>query len=509
MGEISAGYLVLAGFLVLVNAFFVAVEFSLVSLRSTKVDELVNAGRRGALRVKKMVGNLNEYLSACQVGITVASLGLGWVGEKTFAILFYNLLALMISNEENLEFASHAVAIPLAIASMTAIHVVIGEQVPKMIAIQFPETMALWTSWPMRMVNRIMYPMVWALNGATNAIIRTMGLKVSGGHHRVHSEEELGLILDESHRAGVVSTDARKMLERVFQFHDKTVREIMIPRPDVTAIDVRAGEAEMKKVVSEAGYSRIPVYDGNIDKIVGVLYVKDLIYALAHPNLIRLADVMRPAMDVPETSAVSHLLREFQKRRQHLAVVVDEFGATAGIVTLEDIVEEIVGEIRDEHDVEPEDVEKQADGTYIFEGKANLDRFAEAFPDAVLPEGGGFETVGGLVLHLAGRVPREGDSVKLGELFLRVVKRDGRRIRRVAVKRLAAGTPGSSGSTPSTTGTTIMPSLNSSESQRSSGTPSSESQSKPAIPPTTIAPAVPPATQAEISTKRTQAQAEK
>jgi CBS domain containing-hemolysin-like protein len=316
--------------------------------------------------------------------------------------------------------------------------VVLGEQAPKIIALQGPETWALWIAWPMRLANGLLWPLVWFLNHSTQLVVKAFGLKPVAAHARAHSEEELGMILDESRKAGVVSRDEHRMLERVFRFHDKTVKEIMAPRPDIVAVNLRANEKELLRLFLESGYSRLPVYDGSLDKIAGLVFVKDLLYALEHPELIKLVDLLREVDLVPETYPLPNLLKDFQKHHKHLAMVVDEYGATAGLVTLEDVVEEIVGEIRDEHDVEPEEIQRLPDGTLLVECRLSLDRFREVFPGLPLPRGD-FDTVGGLVLQLAGKLPKEGDSFRVGELAIRVVKREGRRLRRVAVRRIPPG----------------------------------------------------------------------
>jgi len=449
MESIHLGWLFLAAVLLAANGFFVVAEFSLVGLRRTRIEEWLRDGSKTAAQVKALVTALDECLSTCQVGITLASLGLGWIGEKAFASIFDALFEwtalkgvldahLSIFEIAGSTLGAHTAATVLAFTLVTFLHVVLGELAPKSVALQFPETLALWIAWPMQFFNKLFHPAVWALNGTSWFLLRTVGIKPRPGHSRAHSEEELGMILDESKNAGVVSSDERKMLERVFRFHDKTVKEIMVPRPDIMALNVRVSEQEALKQVFESGYSRVPVFEGTLDNIVGIIYVKDLLYTMQHPELIKLVDLLREVQEIPESYLVSELLRDFQRRRVHMAIVVDEFGATAGLVTLEDIIEEIVGEIRDEHDHEPEEVVKLQDGTYMIESTTHLDHFAEVFPGIEMPDDD-FETVGGLVLHLAGRLPREGDSFRFADLIIRVVKREGRRIRRVAVRRVKPG----------------------------------------------------------------------
>lgn len=265
-----------------------------------------------------------------------------------------------------------------------------------------------------------------------------MGVQPASGHSLALSEDELLMLVSESKKAGMVSADEQLMLQRVFKFHDKTVREIMVPPPDIMALDLRAS-VEQIQAAFRHGYSRLPVYDGNLNNIKGVVYVKDLMYTLADPRLIKVVDLLRETIVVPESKAVPDLLHELQKCRMHMAIVVDEFGDTAGLVTLEDIIEEIVGDIQDEYDSEPAEVSRAPDGSVVFDGKTSLDRFREIFPDFELPEGT-FETVAGLVFQLAGRVPKESDVVRHGILTFKVVKREGRRLRKISVSRDTAST---------------------------------------------------------------------
>jgi len=426
--------LLLAIGLLIANAFFVAAEFALVGLRSTKIEEMIRDGSKPAERVKVLLTHLDECLSTCQVGITLCSLGLGWLGEVTFARLVEEGFKALGFTAELSVFSAHVCALVLAFLLVTFLHVVLGEQAPKIIAIQFPETAALWIAWPMRFFNRLFFPLVWVLNNATRGVLKLFGVKSVAASARVHSEEELGIILDESRTAGVVSPEERKMLERVFRFHDKTVKEIMVPRLDIVALNLRASEKDIVEMAFKEGYSRLPVYDGNLDKIGGVVYVKDLLYTIRDPQLIKVADLMREHIEVPESYSVSKLLRDFQKRRTHMAIVVDEHGATAGLLTLEDIVEEIVGEIQDEHDEEEAEAIRNPDGAWLFAGKAHLEKLREAFPGVVLPEQD-YGTIGGLVMHLAGKMPKEGEHYKLADLNFSVAQRDGRRVRKVLVRR--------------------------------------------------------------------------
>jgi len=431
--EIIYNLLALIG-LVLANAFFVAAEFALVGVRRTKIQELVKEGHATATVVQNAITHLDDYISATQVGITLASLALGWLGEPFLAGKIFEPLFGLIVRDQTLSYVSaHTAAVAVAFSLITVMHVVMGELLPKSVALQYPLKVSLFVAYPMKFVAFMFRPLIWLLNGMSGRILRMIGVKPAEAHTLALSEEELLMLLSQSKQAGKLTEEEQKMVQRVFKFHDKIVKEIMIPRPDVVGIELRAGEKEIRAIFKE-GYSRLPVFDGTLSNIKGIVYVKDLIYTLQDPKLINLYDLVREAQLVPESKAVSDLLREFQKNRVHMAIVIDEFGDTSGIVTLEDVIEEIVGEIQDEYDYEPAQVERAKDGSIIFDGKIALDRFVEMFPTFVPPEGS-FETIAGLVLQIAGRVPKESDVVRHGELTFRVIKRDGRRLRRIAVKR--------------------------------------------------------------------------
>lgn len=417
--------------LVLANGFFVAAEFALVRVRKTRIMELIAEGNSTAKVVREAIDNLDYYISATQVGITLASLALGAYGEsKLTHMVFEPLFAEFLP--KNLALVSaHSVAIFCSFFIITFLHVVIGELLPKSLALQFPEKMSLWIARPMRFCALLFKPLVALLNGASILMMKTMGIKPADAHSLALSEEELLMVLSESKKAGVVSENEQRMVQRVFKFYDKSVREIMIPRPDIVALDLRADANHIREAFKQ-GYSRLPVYDGTLNNVKGIVYVKDLIYTMQDPNLIKLVDLLRETLYVPESKAVHELLVEFQRSKVHLAVVVDEFGDTAGLVSLEDVIEEIVGEIQDEYDYEPAQVEKGKDGVTTFDGKTPIERFVEIFPGFEMPEGT-FDTVAGLVFQLSGHVPRESDTIKRGEYCFRIVKRDGRRLRKIAI----------------------------------------------------------------------------
>ena len=427
--HVTFNLLIIAG-LVLTNGIFVAAEYAIVRVRRTRIEQLIGDGVTGATVVRQTLEQIDRFISATQVGVTLCSLMLGWRGED-FCEHWVEKLFVQIFPAESAAFWAHGVAIAVALFMITFVHVVVGEIMPKSVALQFPERIALYLARPMQLFQITFRPLVWLLNGTSGVFLKIFGLKVADAHTLAFSEEELLMLLSESKKAGVVSAEEQRMLQRVFTFHDKTVREIMTPRPDMDALDLHASLDAIKKAF-EMGYSRLPVYDGNLNNIKGIVYVKDLLYTLQDPKLIKLVDLLREPVFVPETMPVSALLKDFQKGKIHMAIVVDEFGDTAGLVTLEDAIEELVGEIQDEYDYEPAEIQRAPDGSLIFVGKTSMARFAEIFPKFVPPEGS-FETVAGLVFQLAGRVPKENDVFKHGDLSFKIAKRDGRRLRKIAV----------------------------------------------------------------------------
>lgn len=444
MSEQIVFYLSAASLLVLANAFFVCAEFALVRMRQPRIQELLKNGNRRAVHVKAALDHLDDHLSSVQVGITLASLGLGWIGERAFGDPLRDaLLALGVKLDSPLvaSITAGGLVIVVAFFIVTFLHVVVGELMPKTLAIQHTEKLAFAVAGPMRFFNWLFRPAVVVLNGSSRRLLRLCGVKEAPVHSHVYTEEELQLIVEESRKAGVFTQDEQEMLERVLKFHDKTVREIMVPRPDVAAVELRTAAQDVVEKVFSGGFSRLPVYDGDLDNIVGVVYAKDLVHALRHPMLVKLADLLHEAHFVPETQNISSLLQQFQRNHVHLAVVVDEFGDTAGLVTLEDAIEEIVGEIQDEYDHEAEEVVRISENAYLCEGKATIAKLQETFEDFEAPEGD-FETVGGLVLHLAGKLPKEGETFHHDGFSFRVAKREGRRLRKIAARRLRGGGSG-------------------------------------------------------------------
>ena len=391
------------------NAFFVAAEFALVSAQPTRLEAAARRGDRLARVVLRAQAKLNYYLSSCQVGITLASLGLGWIGEPAIA-------RTLIASFEPLGrpwswIAGHGVAVSIAFSLITLLHVVLGELAPKALAIFKPEPVARWIVWPLILFTRVGAPVIWVLNEAANVFLRAVGLRPPEEIERVHSPEEIEMLLRRSRAQGVVAQDAVKMIEGVFELPRTVVREVMTPRPDIVAVPVDASLEEVVEVIRESGHSRIPVYEGSVDRIVGILLVKDLLRHLEAPadRPFDLHALLREPYFVPDTKPVADLLREFRERKVHQAIVVDEFGGTFGLVTLEDLVEEIVGEIYDEYEVPQPGIRMTPQGDALIEGGTPIDDVNERFGLDLPTED--YDTVAGFILGELGHVPKVGDTV--------------------------------------------------------------------------------------------------
>lgn len=401
--------------LVLLNGFFVAAEFSMVKVRATRIEELIKQGTARARNARRLVSNMDEYLSATQLGITIASLGLGWIGEPAFAKLFQPAFEGLGALEPVL---AHSIAITLAFLLITFLHIVLGELAPKSLAIWAPESVVLATAAPMVLFYRMSYPFIWALNSTAASFLRVFGIAPASELESAHSEEELRMILAHSHEKGVLDRDEQLMLERVLEFGDRSVRQIMVPAGEVHYLDVGASLEENLSTAREYRHTRYPLCESSFDHVVGVVHVKDLFWRYREfgPNF-NLNVISRPVGFVPETKLIKSLLNEFRETRTHLSVVVDEFGSSVGIVTLEDILEELVGEIQDEFDPEAPTpmVQKQDENHYLVNGRALLDELEHDL--GIVIEDAENDTVAGHVMMLLGRTARIGDEVIVAGRF--------------------------------------------------------------------------------------------
>src|SRR3954469_5616546 len=406
--------------LILLNAFFVAAEYGLVTSRRTRIRELSREGNRGARQVLKITSDPPRFISAMQLGVTITSLAIGALGEQVLASRFEPYMAT-------------ALAVILALLVVTYLHVVIGELVPKGIALGHPEATALAVSTPVRGFFIVLGPLIWLLQRSTEVVLRWLGQKPPGAEHDAHSEAELRMLLSSSADQGEIERGEQEMVTRVFDFADKKVTDVMGSRPEVVAISVALPPREALQAVLESPYTRYPVYRETVDDIVGVLHVRDLISAMRDGSLadVNLEEIVRPALMVPETKDLAALLQEFRRTQQHLAIVINEYGTMEGIVTLEDLVEEIVGEIEDEFDVPEESVERVDEDTVRVDGTFNIEDFNAQFKADLPAED--YHTLGGFVFGALGRPAEPGDEVTHDGMVFRVDSVEGQRIDKLTV----------------------------------------------------------------------------
>ena len=386
--------------LVLLNGFFVAAEFSIVKVRASQVELKVASGSRRAKMTAHIIAHLDKYLSATQLGITLASLALGWIGEDVVAQSILRLLHYF--NLTITDLTAHRIAVPVGFTLITVAHIVFGELAPKIIAIRNPLNTSIALSLPLRVFFVVFSPFIWFINKFSALILRIMGIK--GAINDSHTEEELRMILTESEESGAIKQSENELIQNVFDFDDRSIKQIMVPQNRISAIDIEMGHQNIIKKIIEEGYSRLPVYLGDIDNVVGIIHSKDLLKAVVDNRFTSIKEIMRPAHFVPESMKVNDLLRDFQRLHAQIAIVTNEFGATAGIVTMEDIIEELVGEIRDEHDDEKPDIEKINDTEYIIKAQTKIGDLNESLPIA-LPENPHYDTMSGYVNYIFGRIP--------------------------------------------------------------------------------------------------------
>lgn len=417
----------LTALFVVLNGFFVAAEFSLVKLRATQLERMAKRSDAASQATVAIFQNLDKYLSATQLGITLASLGLGWIGEPAIAhVLLVLAAALGIPSVP----ALHSVAFVLGFAGLTTAHIVFGELVPKLIAIASAERMALLVSRPLRLVYVVMYPGLIVLNTIASVILRALGYPSIQHAEGVLSEEEILGVLAQAYAKGRLSQPTRQLLERVMRFNERTVRQVMVPRLDVAVLDADLPIADAIARARDAGFTRYPVVEGgDLDKIAGYVNIKDVLLHPRSPTTVR--EALREPMVVPETLGLFQLMRDMQRRQLPMAVVLDEYGGTSGLVTLEDVLEEIVGEIRDEHDEEAPKVDVRPDGAVVADGLVTLhDLKAHG---VALPEADA-DTISGAVQSHLKRLARPGDEIKIGGYKIRVDSVRRRRVARVVIR---------------------------------------------------------------------------
>lgn len=420
--------------LILATALFVATEFAIVKLRPSRVNQMVMEGRKNALAVQKLTNNLDGYLSACQLGITVTALGLGWLGKPTIEKLLYPLFAGLLPADV-VSFLSFIVAFSF----ITFLHVVVGELAPKSLAIQKAELVSIICAPPMIFFYKIMYPFIWILNGSANKLIRLFGLRPAKEHDDAHTEDELRIILSESYKSGNINQAEYGYVNRIFEFDEMLSREIMVPRTDMVCLDVQNTPEQNMAIIKEEQFTRFPVIDTEKDNVIGFINTKQLFLKRSDQPDIELSALLQPVVSVSEATPIQKLLKLMQKQQVHMVILLDEYGGTSGLITIEDILEEIVGEIQDEFDTEEKpDVEMINDEHIIVDGKVPLSTVSEMLQ--VSFEDDDFDTIGGW-LYNQNAILKKGSKWEFNGLTFVVKERDRHRIRKVEIFKSPAPVP--------------------------------------------------------------------
>ncbi|MBW3628101.1 MAG: hemolysin family protein [Gemmatimonadetes bacterium] len=409
--------------LVLANGFFVAAEFALVGARRTRIDALADAGNARAKIARGAIQHLDHYISGTQLGITLASLALGWVGESTIAAIIIQLFSGVGSPWDAL--ASHTIAVAIAFGIITFLHIVLGELAPKSLALLFPESVSMWLAGPLIVFAKIFTPFIHFLNGSANLILRTVGLRAPREAERVHRPEEIEMLISQTYEHGLLAQQPVEMIRGVFDLSETTAAEVMTPRTQIMAAANTVSLEELENLLVDSGHSRVPIYEGSVDHIIGVVLARDFWRSRRDRRQWNLASLIRTVPFVPETKDLEHLLREMQREGTHIAIVLDEYGGTAGLVTVEDVLEQIVGEIADEHEVQREEIH-QEDGRVLLVGRVLVADINERF-GLQLPEEE-YTTVAGYVMGTLGRIAGEGDTVDFPGGQFRVSAMSGRRV---------------------------------------------------------------------------------
>jgi CBS domain containing-hemolysin-like protein len=410
--------------LVFVNGFFVAAEFAFVGVRRSRIETLAAEGNKSAQRLLNVLDNLNPYLSASQLGITLASLGLGALGEPVVEAMLGGVLDTLP------ESIRHFVSYGIAFAVVTTLHIVLGEQAPKLFALGLAERVAMATALPMQIFYKIFKPFIHALDWVSAKTVNLFGLNATSEHASIYTEEEIRQLIKTSEESGHLNKEERRLINKVFEFSETTVREAMIPRTEIFAIPVSSTLEDIARAFRQYGYSRLPVYRESLDDIAGFIHSKDVMSYLLRPKSFRLEKVLQKPQYVVDTARLEDVLRQMQREKFHFGFVVDEHGGVEGIITLEDLLEEIVGDISDEHDEEVNEQIHEENGAYILDGGLAV-RDLNRRLNLNLPVSEGYTTIAGFLMSEAGQVLKEGDSVSFNGHVFKVLKVDKRRVLRV------------------------------------------------------------------------------
>lgn len=419
----------LALVLVLLNGFFVAAEFAMVKARSSRIDALALEGNIRAKFASRILGDMNAYLSACQLGITLTSLVLGWLGEPTIARIIEPFLSRMGMPDSFI----HIIAFIIGFTIVTSFHITVGEQVPKTYAIRKSEAVTLWAAIPLIIFFKVMYPFIWVLNGASNWMLRKSGIEPESEHDVVHTEEEIRLLVKESHKGGFIDNTELTLVDNVFEFTETVAREIMIPRTELACLYADRSFDENMEIATAEMRTRYPVCDPDKDNIIGFIHIKDILKSRDGLETIR--SIVRPIMSIPESMPISTLLKLMQKKRTEVALLIDEYGGTSGLVTMEDILEELVGEIHDEFDEERPSIEKKDELTHSVDGLLHIEEFNDYFGLDIVTDD--YDTIGGWVYSQVEIPPKKNQRVEFKGYEMIVEEVDHMRVSRLVVRKTA------------------------------------------------------------------------
>ncbi len=421
--------------LILLNGFFVASEFALVAVRKTRIVELARKGDFAAKLIQKALSQLDLFISATQLGVTIASLGLGWVGEPMFADILKPIFASW--PKELMLISAHSLAIACAFILITFFHIVLGELVPKTFALQKAEVLASFIIIPLYIFSYVFRPFIWIVKSVSNLLLKGIGLySTSSAYESVHSEEEVKMILAQSASTGAIPQKEAEMVNNVFRLSEIPVKHIMVPRTEIVAFALTTKLKDVVSQIEKSIHSRYPIYEQSIDTITGFIHIKDIYKAALKINgekKLHEMNFIREIIHVPETKKADRVLLDMRKKRIHIAVVNDEFGGTAGMVTLEDLLESLVGEIQDEFEEPAIDMQRQTDGSYLVDGLTPIEKIQTKFNIPL--RGQGFTTIGGLVFGLLGREPHKDDKIQIGTIVVSIEEMQKKRIRTLRIKK--------------------------------------------------------------------------
>ncbi|KAA0211864.1 HlyC/CorC family transporter [Ignavibacteria bacterium CHB1] len=417
--------------LVFVNALFVATEYAIVRTRTTELELLISKGSSNAKITKQILTELQSYISACQLGITIVNLLLGWIGED----VFFGLLSPLFDYFSLSSTFSKTLSVFIGLGFITYFTITVGELAPKAIAIRHYINISVFLSRPLRMFYKIFKPFIWLLNTSANLILKLIGIEKLTAEEAFHSEEEIRQIILEGRKTGVIDQTEHALIEKIFDFNDKTAKEIMVPRNMMTAIDIDENRERIIQIVIEDGYSRIPVYKDSIDNIIGIIYSKDLIGAAEHKDLILLNEIIRPVHFIPENKHIGEILKDFQKKRIHIGIVVNEHGGVEGLITLEDILEEIVGEIEDEYDIETEKIKRDKKGMFLVNPDISIEEFNKRFNTDIPEDNDEYQTLSGFLQTVTGHIPEIYERIDYKGLVFTIMKKTGNRLLQIKIQR--------------------------------------------------------------------------